>query len=70
MVAHAYKCLFNLLCQISKMSVYKECNLLKTGTTVTLTNQKFDDLFPSTKSEIRNNLDLCDHEMILRRLRC
>ena len=36
------------------MSVYKECNLLKTGTTVTLTNQKFDDLFQTQDLKIRN----------------
>ena len=36
------------------MSVYKECNLLKTGTTVTPTNQKFDDLFQAQDLKIRN----------------
>ena len=36
------------------MSVYKECNLLKTGTTVTLTHQKFDDLFQTQDLKIRN----------------
>ena len=50
------------------MSVYKECNLLKTGTTVTLTNQKFDDLFQAQDLKIRNKKQsgFIDHELILR----
>ena len=48
------------------MSVYKECNLLKTGTTVTLTNQKFDDLFQAQDLKIRNKkqFGFMDHELI------
>ena len=62
---HTHTWFVNLHCQISKVPAYKECNLLKTGTTVTLTNQKFYDLFQADlKIRNKKQFGFMDHEMI------
>ena len=69
---HTHTWFVNLHCQISKVPAYKECNLLKTGTTVTLTHQKFDDLFQIQDLQIRNKKQfgfMWSRNDILRRLR-
>ena len=48
------------------MPAYKECNLLKTGTTVTLTHRTFDDLFQSqNNSWIENHNPIFDYDFLI-----